>query len=666
MKQFMTILGLVVICLLLSGGWSGPQTVQADSASERVARSQTQPAQNLDDVAEFEAFLDGFIEPNMEALEIPGLAFAMVKDGQLFFSKGYGFADIDNQIPVEPDKTVFRVGSVSKPVTAVAVMQLVEQGQLDLDTDINQYLSTVQIPNSYPEPVTIKQLLTHTAGFEDRIIGILAEQSANIEPIGEFLAGFPVERVYPPGTIHSYSNYSFTLAGQLVVEASGLPFNQYVVENLFQPLDMNASTFAQPVPQDLGSNVAIGYANTNPSFEAAPDIYMQIAPAGALSSTAEDMANFMIAMLADGRYEDVQIIAESTAQQMKQQQFTQHPELPGMTLGFKERYINNERLIGHSGDIDGAFASQLIMLPDHDIGFFLVHNSFNDALRQNFITAFMDQYFPATTTPPPPTAIDLTSDELARFAGSYRWVKHAQSTLAKFATFAPGADNWTVSVNDDATISLAPFALGAEWRYVPVEPLVFKQVSGEPLMIAGVQITPGDTLVFLENDAGEITFAFIPLQNAGLQKLAWYEGSAIQYGILGLVLLSFLSVLIWPVGSLFNRFRKQKTATAASPASRRARWLAGIIATTNLIALILLMTNLGPILGFGVPFMIKVALSLFVLTAILSLGLLVACVMTWMNRYWTVSGRIHYTALTLFAVLFVWWLNYWNLLGWHY
>ena len=687
MKLQIKLISLLVLCILLLGSSnalihpfdrkylseSDPHwvdyflgTALAEPKSQQIVQAvggneSFKSTPSLDDIAALESFLDDFFMSNMASLKIPGVAFVIVKDNQLIASKGYGYADIANQIPVEPDKTIFRVGSVSKLLTAVAVMQATEQGYLDLNTDINQYLSTVQISDTYPEPVTLKQLLTHTAGFEDRIIGILAQHEAGLRSPGEFLRNYPVERVYPPGTIHSYSNYSFTLAGQLVTEASGIPFNQYVNENIFQPLDMNASTFDQPVPQDLASNMAIGYNNTGPDYEVGPDIYLQIAPAGSLSTTATDMANFMTAMLADGRYKDVHILEERTAQQIKQQQFTHHGELPGMTLGFKERYINSERLIGHGGDID-TYASQMILLPEHNIGFFMAYNTFNDALRQNFITAFMNQYFPIEATLPPPASVNLTIAELARFAGSYRWVKYPHSTLGKLSVFAPGAHNWTISVNDDATISLAPFALGAEWRYVPVEPLVFKQVSGEPLLIAGVQISPGKTLVFREGAEDEIAFAFIPLQNAAMEKLAWYEAGTIQIGVLLLATLAFLSTLIWPIGFWMNRFR-QKT-TSPSSAGQRAHWLAGVVCVTNLLAFSIIMMNLGPTLGMGVPTLMKGGLLLLMLTSILTLGMIIACSFAWTKRYWTIFGRIHYTIITLSALLFVWWLTYWNLLGW--
>ena len=114
-----------------------------------------------------EAFLDKLLGREMEKHHIAGAAVSVVKDGKLFFAKGYGYADLENGIPVDPEQTIFRIGSVAKLFTWTAVMQLVEQGKLDLDADINTYLD-FRIPDTYPQPITLKHLLTHTSGFEDR------------------------------------------------------------------------------------------------------------------------------------------------------------------------------------------------------------------------------------------------------------------------------------------------------------------------------------------------------------------------------------------------------------------------------------------------------------------------------------------------------------------
>ena len=166
------------------------------------------------DPAELQAFIDGVMAAHMPSRKIPAATISVVKDGELFFAKGYGYADREKKIPVEADKTLFRPGSTSKLFTWTAVMQLAERGQLDLDADVNTYLKTFQIPATYPEPITMKNLLTHTPGFEDGGFGYLfVKDESGIVPLRESLAAHIPERVRPPGTWSSYSNYGTALAG---------------------------------------------------------------------------------------------------------------------------------------------------------------------------------------------------------------------------------------------------------------------------------------------------------------------------------------------------------------------------------------------------------------------------------------------------------------------
>ena len=141
------------------------QTVElGDSSSISVLE---QEEQGPTDPAELEAFLDELLAKDMEEYHIAGAAVSVVKDGKLFFAKGYGYADLEKGIPVDPEQTIFRIGSIGKMFTWTAVMQLVEQGKLDLDADVNTYLD-FRIPDTYPQPITLKHLMTHTSGFEDR------------------------------------------------------------------------------------------------------------------------------------------------------------------------------------------------------------------------------------------------------------------------------------------------------------------------------------------------------------------------------------------------------------------------------------------------------------------------------------------------------------------
>jgi len=663
---YQKLIGLFVFVALIAPLGFGQGKAAPMSITGADANSFTTPHQREGptDPAELEAFLDDFFAEKMEELHIPGTAFVMVKDGEVFFAKGYGYADLENQIPVDPEQTIFRVGSTSKLFTATAAMQLVEQGVLDLDTDINQYLTNFQIAGTYSQPVTLAHLLTHTAGFEDRYIGTAVSSEDDLLLLGAFLADYAVARVNSPGAIHSYSNYSFDLAGYLVEVASGMPFAQYVEENILTPLEMERTTFFQPLPENLSSDLAVGYSFVQDKYNPGGFVYLQDPPEGALSATVLDMSRFMIAHLQDGRYQDVQILEANTAQEMHQQQFTHHPDLPGMTYGFKERFINGMRVIGHGGDI-GTYSSQMILLPGENIGIFVSYNIFNDAFRNNLVSAFFDHYYPSDSETSPFEQITLTPEELARFNGAYRWVKYPRSTIGKVVTLPPGPFNYTIQANEDGTLSFAIFGFPAEWRYAPVEPLVFKQVSGEPVDIGGLNIDPGATLVFREDQTGQITFGFVALQQVAMEKLAWYESSAVQLGSFGTILMIFLSAIIfWPLGSVVNRIRKK--SSSAIPESKRARWLAGTISFLNVVFSVIMVISIGPQFIFGVPTIVQIALVIPIITTIMTLYMLYVTVQVWRDNYWSFLGKFHYSLIALAALVFIWWANYWNLLGWRF
>jgi hypothetical protein len=412
----------------------------------------------------------------------------------------------------------------------------------------------------------------------------------------------------------------------------------------------------------MTQDLAKGYLVSDGSYEDGGFLYVQDSPAGAMSTTAVDMAHFMLAHLQDGHYEGVQILSPATAGQMHAQQFTHHESLPGLGFAFKERYINGERVIGHGGDI-GTFSSQMILHPEDGWGFYLNYNVFNDALRERFIAAFMDRYYPGDEQQPFET-LEMSEEELTRFAGPYRWVRHPRSTMAKLMALIPGPVNVIITANEDSTLSVTFFGADAEWRYAPVGPLTFKQVSGGVQGIGGLEFDLGDTLAFRENQAGVIEFAFVPLQSVALEKVAWYEGGEAQMGTLGALILIFFSpFLVWPTGKLIAKIRKRETT--ATKGSRRARRLAFIVSGLNLIFSMILLFGFGdPTLGIS-P-IIRVALIIPIVTALLAILMLGMAIAAWIKGYWSFCGRTYYLVLTLAAVVFTLWANYWNLIGWKF
>jgi CubicO group peptidase (beta-lactamase class C family) len=282
------------------------------------------------------AWLDGYMPYALKTGDIAGAVVAVVKDGKILTMRGYGYSDVAEHTPVDPKLTLFRPGSVSKLVTWTAVMQLVEQGKIDLDADVNQYLD-FKIPARDGKPVTMRNLMQHVAGFEEQAKGIMSEdpKAPGFEAL---LKQWVPERVFPAGSTPAYSNYGASLAGYIVQRLSGETFDDYVDKHIFVPLDMKHSSFRQPLPPNLAPLMSKGYQLASEP----PHVFEMVgpAPAGSLSSPGEDMAHFMIAHLQNGEYNGTRILSAETAEKMHNSPLTMLPPLNRMELGFFETNIN--------------------------------------------------------------------------------------------------------------------------------------------------------------------------------------------------------------------------------------------------------------------------------------------------------------------------------------
>src|SRR5579862_1178426 len=249
--------------------------------------------------ADLETFLDGFMPLQIERMNVAGAVIAVVKDGKILFAKGYGYADVAHKRPIVPESTLFRPGSISKLFTWTAVMQQVEQGKLDLDTDVNTYLD-FKVPAAFGKPITLRDIMTHRSGYQETIKQLFVKTEPELIPRRQYLIEHMPKRIFPPGKVPAYSNYATTLAAYIVERVSGQPFEEYVEQHIFQPLDMHHATFRQPLPAALASQMSNGYKQASDSAKGFE--YVEVAPAGALSAAAVDMCHFMIAHLQDGKY----------------------------------------------------------------------------------------------------------------------------------------------------------------------------------------------------------------------------------------------------------------------------------------------------------------------------------------------------------------------------
>lgn len=249
--------------------------------------------------ADAEAWLDGLMPYAIGRGNIPGAVVVIVKDGNVLLQKGYGYADLEKRTPVDPATTLFRPGSVSKLFTWTAVMQLVEQGKLDLDADVNQYLD-FKIPPRKDKPVTLRQILTHTTGMEEYVRGLITADPTDAVTLENYIKSWTPTRIFDAGTTPAYSNYATTLAGYIVQRVSGQPFDDYIEQHIFQPLNMQHASFRQPLPAKLLPHMSKGYkvgADQPQGFE-----IVNPAPAGSLSASGQDMGQFMIAHLQNGAF----------------------------------------------------------------------------------------------------------------------------------------------------------------------------------------------------------------------------------------------------------------------------------------------------------------------------------------------------------------------------
>jgi len=508
-------------------------------ANVPVVAPQTSPGPELTK-ADFETFLDALIPSQLRNRNIAGAVVSVVKDGQVLFQKGYGYADVEEKKPVLPEQTLFRPGSISKLFTATAVMQLVEQGKLDLDHDVNDYLD-FPIPKTYPEPVTLRQLLTHTGGFQETLKNLFVAHESDIKPLRTYLVNEMPARIFPPGKIPSYSNYGVTLAGYIVERVSGEKFERYIENHILKPLGMNHSTFDQPLSTQLAPQMSKGYLSA--SKEPRDFEFVQVAPAGALTTTAADMTRFMLAFLQDGAVDGVSILKPETVRQMETRQFEFHPMLPGLGITFMEYLVDPVRIIAHGGDTV-YFHSDMILVPNAHLGYFLSYNSLGKNVgggRGEVFRAFVNRYFASAAQPKADFDSNMAKSDGRAVSGLYDGTRRAETTFLKILALA---DQSKVNSDKEGILQIQGMKNQSgelkQWR--EIAPLVYREIDGL------------ERIGFRRDASGAVDELLpLPAIYEG-QRVPWYA-SKIFVGLVigGSLLLALLTVLLWPVAVIIRK-----------------------------------------------------------------------------------------------------------------
>ncbi|MFZ5608501.1 MAG: serine hydrolase domain-containing protein [Pseudomonadota bacterium] len=634
-------------------GIEGPGAVPAPAVE---AHSLVQPARPNLVPGDVETFIDGVFADAHARHATAGMSVAVVKDGAVLIAKGYGLGDED--AAVDPARSLFRLGSISKTFTWVAIMQLAEAGRLSLDDPVNAHLpANLHVPDDgFAEPIRIRHLLTHTPGFEDRALGhLFIARAEDVPTLAEYLAAHRPARVRPPGLVTAYSNYGAALAGAIVASVSGQPFEDYVEAHILAPLGMAHTTFREPLGAGHAANVgaqlrgdfADGLAWNDGRWQRQPFAFIAgIGPAGAASSTAADMARYMLALLGMGGYEEGRILSPKTMAAMQATSFSNAEGLPGLAHGFTEYRFGAYRGIGHGG-ATLSFFSNMVLVPELGVGIFLSVNSPDGRdLAETLPRLILERYYPAATPAPP--ASPALAPTLADYRGTYLTNRRPYRGFEKLLIGTLGLTRVSIS-GDGALLTRGP---GGAKRWRATAPDLFAEEGGN------------GRLAFARDLDGAVVRLSMGYGLNAADKLSFFA----QPSTLGLlVLASFLSAVALAIAAFARRARK----SACSPQESRAVAALTLAAATWLIYLLFLFLALGDmainrgiaVFVYPTPLVIAALAASLVagLATLLSLFLMMPSWRAPTGKPWRRRGGG--MALALFAATWLL-LFHWGAAGW--
>ncbi len=552
--------------------------------------------------------------PQLQREDIAGAVIAVVKDGKVIFAKGYGFSDVEKRTPVTADSTLFRPGSISKLFTWTSVMQLSEQGKLDLDKDVNEYLD-FKIPPAFGKPITLKNIMTHTAGFEEVGRDLFVADAQHLYPLEGFLKQRVPDRIFPPGVIPAYSNYATALAGYIVQRVSEKPFEQYVQDNIYTPLNMQRSTFVQPLP-------------------------------------ARDMCNFMIAHLQNGQFGDKQILKPETAKLMHSRLFGTDDRLNAMAYGFYEESRNGKRIIGHGGDTE-YFHSDLHLILDESVGFFVSYNSAGKGEtnpRSILFESFLDRYFPFT--PPAGTKVDNTVADAKEIAGLYKSSRRFESSFLSITT-PLGEPKVIANTDGTITVNALKGANGQPKKFEEISPFLYREVHGQ------------DHIGFKKDADGnwqfQLDYPFFIFQKVGLLENETFNIVVLSFGlgVLG------LTILLWPVAAIVRKHYRKPLDY--SPADNKRRLL------VRFVCIVLLVFYIGWVIMLSLLDDLSSINRLppwIIILGILGVISAIGTIFVWVNSFRSVREpsrwlwtKLHDVALAVACLGLIWLAFAWHLMS---
>jgi CubicO group peptidase (beta-lactamase class C family) len=538
-------------------------------------------------------------------------------------------------------QTAVRAGSVSKPVLSTAVIQLVAQGLLDLDAPVRDYIADLDLEDEYGPASTVGQLLNHEGGYEDAVVLSHAPDFENWEPLADVLQADLPPRAFAAGLVQSYSSWDYALLGYAIEQVTGMPYEDAVADILFTPLDMDSSTYAQPLPPEVYDRLAVGYGwnYSKDRYDIVPHDFVRLSPGVALVTNGEDMGRYMQALLNGGSLDGKRIFEDRALAMLLERQASAHPFSRGRSYAFTELTLSGRKVLYHDGNGIG-FMSRMVLMPEQDIGIFVSVNHRNlgegmwltqaASMVRTLSAEILEKFVPESEIELRQVQVLADrADRIKRFIGHYQAARISRHDFFKLEGML---DNVDVKDNGDGALSIGSGV------YVEVEPLVFQNVE-----------SPGFFVVFVENQAGEVEFLTFG-GTGSYQRVPWYQSLNLQRILLGAILIVSLSMLIvWPI-------------------KRHGHWMAWAVSLLNVGLIVgvgmLFVEQITDLLFFfkTIPIGVRILFAIPWIIGLLSLSLPVFLILMWKDENSSWWRRAHYLLVTLASLAVFWMASFWNLI----
>ena len=488
----------------------------------------------------FTDFLDGVFQQQLEDSDIPGIMAVAVDENGLIYSNSFGHADLTENKKLDPAETLMRVGSTGKIFTWIALLQQAEAGNVDLEEEINYYLpENIQFDYGENSPIRVIDLMTHTPGFEEIQVGILASSIDDLVSLEDYLQETRPAIIREPGEIPAYSNYGTTLAAYIVERVSGLSYHEYLERNIFRPLRMNKSSSRQDIftESELAENISTGYFKDSGFLKAGEFEVFQAYPAGGHTVTGYNMSNIMLGILNGGELLGWRFLSEEYNDKLFERVFSIDEEIAGWTHGLMEFNLQNQTIYWHGGDTL-QFHTGLFLIPEEEKAVFVAYNGPGGTMaRFDLINALDRQYYAEDEFQPVNNGAELTNqDYQGEYLASRRNYTSPEKLIARFSQIK-------ISTADDHLI-----VDGYEKdKYYKLEEDRFINQAGT------------EEIKFYRDEEGSIEyFAYKNNPTAVFTKVSLLESGRLHLLILGLSILVFL---LTPISNLISLFKSKKVST---------------------------------------------------------------------------------------------------------